>query len=225
MLSLAVSRRERFQALKARLGTAQVASPRHSAGRFLTSLEALDALLGEELAYGTFAVLQGPGCWSIAAALLAQATGRGIAAVIDGGELYPPSLEDAGVRLDRVMIVPARTPHSAARAADTLLRSRVVRIVVMPAFLLRAAIWARLAVLTRRSGVLLIAVGMDFAADACAVAGVRVACCFDRVVMEGSRGIWCVLAGFDARAEVRRSRRGYAPPSVLFQAMFPVPAR
>jgi hypothetical protein len=199
----------RFQELKTRFH-AVAAAPR--AGRetlFPTAIAPIDALLGGGLPCGSLVTLEGhgsAGCRSIAAALLAQATRCGLGAIIDGGELYPPALEAAGVRLDRLLIVPARTPAGAARAADLLLRSRTARVVVMAAAALRAAVWVRLANLAHKAGALLVVLVSRAAVELCAIAAIRLSCCIERPVVRGTRGIWAVFAGFELRAELRKHK-------------------
>jgi hypothetical protein len=210
----------RFQELKTRFH-AVAAAPR--AGRealFPTAIGPIDVLLGGGLPCGSLVTLEGhgsAGCRSIAAALLAQATRRGLGAVIDSGELYPPALEAAGVRLDRLLIVPAHTPSGVARAVDVLLRSRTARVVVMAAAMLRSAVWVRLANLAHKAGALLVVLVSRAAAELSAVATVRLACCLERPVVHGTRGIWAVFSGFELRAELRKHKRaaGGACVSVL----------
>ncbi len=209
-----------FQDLKARF-TAMAADPRP--GReplFPTAIPSIDALLGGGIPRGCLLILEGcgsAGCRSIAAALLAQATCRGLGAVIDGGELYPPSLEAAGVRLDRLLIVPATTPVSMARAADLLLRSRTTRVVVMVGVALRAAVWARLAGLARKAGAVLVVLASRTIAELCAVATVCLSCRIERSVMQGTRGLWSVFSGFELQAELRKHkfRNSLAPFAVM----------
>jgi len=194
-----------FQELKARFaGTAGAVR----AGRerlFDTATPAIDALLGGGIPYGSVAVLEGTGGRSLAAALLAGATRSGLGAIIDGGELYPPSLEAAGVRLDRLMIVPARTPVEAARAADVLLRSRATRVVVMAAGALRAAIWLRLARLAQRAGAVLVLLASRTIAEVSAVAAVALRCHAEPVLH--GRGLWGAFVGLEVRTDVRRYKR------------------
>jgi hypothetical protein len=210
-----------FQELKARFHAA-AAAPR--VGReplFPTAIASIDALLGGGLPCGSLVTLEGcgtAGARSIAAALLAQATRSGLGAIIDGGELYPPSLEAAGVRLDRLLIVPAGTPVRAARAADLLLRSRVARVVVMavcggtPAATLRAAVWARLASLAHKAGAVLVVLAVASVppvrtiAELSAAATVCLSCRIARPVHTGTRGIWGVFTGFELQAELRKHK-------------------
>jgi hypothetical protein len=196
-----------FQELKARF---QAAAGAPRAGRealFSTAIPTLDALLGGGIPYGSLVALEGAasaGCRSIAAALLAQATGQGLGAIIDSGELYPPGLEAAGVRLDRLLIVPAVTPLRIARAADLLLRSRTARVVVMAAASLRAVVWARLASLAHKAGVVLVVLASRVSVELSAVATLALSCSLRRVVMKGTRGLWGVFSGFEVQTELRK---------------------
>ena len=198
------SRREAFAALKAAMQGGRSAPRVHTEPLVATGVQALDELLGGGFPRGILAVLEGDlGRRSIAARLLAQATCRGMAAVLDDGELYPPGLVQAGVRLDRLLIVPAATPLSGARAADLLLRSRVCGTLVMPALALRAPVWARLAGLAHRSGTLVAVVaGGAATAELTFAATVRLRCTLERLLLCGSRGPWCNFAGYDVRVEL-----------------------
>src|SRR5580658_3208482 len=102
-------RRRAFEALKVRL-TAEVPLPSLPADEFVPSaIPELDRLLGGGLPRGTVATLEGAtGRWSVAAGLMARVTCRSLVAILDDGALYPPSLAEAGVRLERVLVVPAR---------------------------------------------------------------------------------------------------------------------
>jgi len=212
--------RTEFQALKARF-TAMAAAPHPGRERlFPTAIPAIDALLGGGVPCGSLLILEGcgsAGCRSIAAALLAQATRSGLGAVIDAGELYPPSLEAAGVRLERLLIVPATTPVGMARAADLLLRSRTARVVVMAAAALRAAVWARLAGLAQKAGAVLVVLASRAIAELSAAAAVCLSCRIERSVMQGTGGLWGVFSGFELQAELRKHKCGnsLAPFAVM----------
>jgi hypothetical protein len=178
--------------------------------RFCTGVASIDALLGGGLPCGSLVTLEGrgsAGCRSVAAALLAAATQRGLGAMIDGGDLYPPALEAAGVRLDRLLIVPARTPVGAARAVDLLLRSRTARVIVMTAAALRAAVWVRLAGLAHKAGAVLLVLAAHAAVDLSGVAAVRLECRVGSVLVQGRQGLWGVFTGFDVQAELRKNKR------------------
>ena len=120
--------REAFAALKSRL-SASAASPQLPPDAVIpTAIPELDRALGGGFPRGTLVTLEGnAGRWSVAARLAAQVTRRALTAIVDDGKLYPPSLAHAGARLDRVLIVPARTPLGTARAVDILLRTRACR--------------------------------------------------------------------------------------------------
>ena len=224
--ALLAPRRELFQELKTRLHAAPGAPRTGLEGLVPTAVTALDDLLGGGLPKGALVTLEGPassGRWSIVASCLAEVTRRALGAVIDAGELYPPTLEAAGVRLDRLLIVPAKTPVAIARAADALMRSRVVRVIVMAAVALRAQVWSRLANLASRMGVVLIVITMHAAIELHAVASVRIGCAFARALTRGTRGLWCQLSGFELRAHLRKQKqpisgRGTASCDVVVRA-------
>jgi len=202
--------RDRFQELKARFSATPGAVSVGREALFPTAIPSIDHLLGGGIPYGALLTLEGvgsAGCRSIAATLLAQATRNGLGAVIDDGELYPPSLEAAGVRLDRLLIVPASTPVLAARAADALLRSRTARVVVMAAAKLRAAVWTRLAGLAHKAGAVLVVLASRALGELSAAATVRLGCRLDRAVLAGTRGLWGIFTGFELQAELRKHKR------------------
>ena len=201
------SHRAAFAALKAGLNASAAAAPPRLAIETLipSAIPALDRLLGGGFPRGALVTLEGnAGRWSIAARLVAQVTGRALAAIVDDGGLYPPDLVRAGARLDRVLIAPARTPLHVARAADILVRSRACRLVLVTAPNLRAAVWNRLATLAHRAGVLLIAIVTHASAQLAAAAALRLDCTLDRLIVRGTRGLWCTFAGYDVRAHVRK---------------------
>jgi hypothetical protein len=207
----AASHREAFAALKAGLKAAGAAAPpRLSLDALIPSaIPALDRILGGGFPRGALVTLEGTaGRWSIAARLVAQVTGRALAAIVDDGSLYPPDLARAGARLDRVLIAPARTPLAVARAVDIVVRSRACRLVLMTAPPdLRAAVWNRLAGLAHRTGVLLIAIAVRAAAPLAAAAALRLDCTLDRLIVHGTRGLWCAFAGYDVRTHVRKHKQ------------------
>jgi hypothetical protein len=175
-----------------------------------TGLEAIDRLLGGGVPFGALMTLEGAGSAgsrSLAAALLAVATHRGLGAIIGAGDLYPPDLEAAGVRLDRLLVVPADTPLAIARAADLLLRSRTVTVVVMTVAALRSAVWMRLASLAHKAGAVLVVLASRISAELAAAAAVRVGCRIGELCAAGTHGIWGAFTGFDVQAEVRKNKR------------------
>ncbi len=221
------SRREAFAALRAGLSGAAGPSARVSLENLIPSeIPALDDLLGGGFPRGTLVTLEGnAGRWSIAARLVANVTRRGVAAIVDDGGLYPPSLASAGARLDRVLVVPARTPLGVARAADILLRSRAAGLILLPAVSLRDAVWTRLAGLAHRTGVLLIAIPGAECRDAragaslTAASGLRLHCALERVAIHGTRGLWCSFSGFELRAELRKHKRAAHGASARLRAV------
>lgn len=157
-MGLPAARRVAFEELKERLRSTTM-PPRQE--RLPSAIPDLDRALGGGFPKGTLTTLEGPlssGRWAIAARLLAQGTRRGLAAVVDGGAVYPPGLAAAGVSLERLLVVPSSEPIVAARATDALLRSRACGVVALDGPPLRSAIWARLAGLAHKNGALLLVV-------------------------------------------------------------------
>jgi hypothetical protein len=103
--------------------------------------------------------------------------------------------------------VSATSPKGIARAADILIRSRACRLVLMGAPALRPAAWMRLAAVAHRAGVLLVAVAERAGAALAAAASVRLRCELERIVLHGSRGPWCTVAGYDVRASIGKDKR------------------
>ncbi len=202
-------RQAAFAQLKERLHEVVARAPQRRS--LPTAIPGLDHLLGGGFPCGSVVALEGSGLsagrWGVVASLLAQATRRGLAAVIDDGALYPPALAQAGVCLDRLLIVPAQTALRIARAADILLRSRICRIVVMPVAALRAAVWARLAGLAHRMDALLVVVSAQATQELAIVTGLRLRCVLERAIVQGARGVWCRLEGYDLRAELHKHKR------------------
>jgi hypothetical protein len=171
-------RRAAFAALRAEL-SARTAAGAASHERVSSRVPSLDRLLGGGFPQAALVSLEGrSGRWSIAARMIAQATQHGVAAVVDDGGLYPPSLARAGALLERVLIVPARAPLQVARVTDILVRSRTCQLVVVPAIPLRGVFWMRLAAAARRNGVLLIAVCERPGCGLASAARRRVRCSF-----------------------------------------------
>jgi len=210
---LVPSRHTAFAALKAGLDHAAIAVPRTLVERRIPSaVPAIDRVLDGGFPTGSLVTLEGPaGRWSIAASLVASVTRRSAAAIVDDGALYPPDLARSGARLERVLVIPATSPLTVARAADVLVRSKACRLVLVPAPELRAAVWMRLAGLAHRSGILLVAVPPPQASSAriaplAAAAALRLYCTRGRMEILGKRGVWCTFAGYDVCAEVRKNR-------------------
>jgi hypothetical protein len=222
-VAAAETRRERFELLKARLAAKPVTLPVEAV--LPTALPELDRLLGGGFPTGAVATFEGEtGCWSLAAGLVATITRRSLVAILDDGSLYPPALAEAGVSLERVLVVPARKTLTMARAADILLRSRICRLVLMPAVVLRDAVWERLAKLAHRSGVLLIVVAARAAAALSTVAAVRLHCELVRVLVHGRRGLWGTLAGFELSINLRKHKHMAAGDSARVRVAHVAPS-
>ncbi len=176
-----------------------------------TGVPELDRLLEGGLPAGVVATIEGEtGRWSLAAGMAARMTQRSLVAILDDGGLYPPALAEAGACLERILVVPARKALAMARAADILLRSRICRLVLMPAVALRDVVWERLAKLAHRSGVLLLVVAGRAGAALSGAAGVRLHCALERVLMNGQSGLWGTVAGFELC--VRVCKHKHMPP-------------
>jgi hypothetical protein len=174
-----------------------------------TGFVEFDRALAGGFPRGTIATLEGPpssGRTAILASILAQATRSGLAAIVDDGTLYPPDLERAGVRLERLLVVRAQTPVAIARSADILLRSRAFGVVAMPAAALRATVWSRLAGLAQKAGAVLLPLGVYANTELAYFASTRVRCAIDRVVWSGS-GVLCELQGYEVLVHVLKHRR------------------
>ncbi len=206
LAELADDRRRAFEALKARLSAAPL--PSLSAAELAPSaIPELDRLLGGGVPRGTVATLEGTtGRWSVAARVMAHATRRGLVAILDDGALYPPALAEAGVRLERVLVVPARKALAIVRAADILLRARICRLVLMPAIALRDSVWSRLATLAHRSGGTLIVMAPHAGTSLSAAAGLRLHCELERIGMHGTHGLWGTFGDFELRIDVRKHK-------------------
>jgi hypothetical protein len=184
---------------------------------------AFDRVLGGGLPRGTIATLEGrpsSGRMAVAARLLASATSTpdGLAALV-GSTAFPPALAAAGVRLERLLLVPVTEPLGAARAADILLRSGSFRVVVIPALPSRrgtsSATWTRLASLAHRANAILIAVGCEASSELRYFATVRIETAIERVRWNGPPGHFGSLAGYDVRATVRKHKRAAPGASAL----------
>jgi hypothetical protein len=188
-----------------------------------SGFDALNAVLGGGFPRGTIATLEGApssGRTALLASVLAEATQRGLAAVIEplsgsgaAGTLYPPDLERAGVQLDRVLVAGAQTPLETGRCADILLRSRAFVAVAMPAVPLRATVWSRLCGLAQKGGAVLLALGVQANTELAYFASTRVRCAIERVVWSGKSGVLSELAGYEVGAHVIKARRS-APGAI-----------
>jgi hypothetical protein len=207
LAALTKDRRRTFEALKASLSARGQLPSLPVEALVPSAIPELDQLLGGGLPSGIVATLEGTtGRWSLAAGLVARMTPRSLVAILDDGSLYPPALAEAGASLDRVLVVPARKALAVVRAVDILLRSRICKLVLMPALALRDAVWTRLAKLAHRSGALLIVMAARAGASLSAVAGLRLHCALERVIVHGTHGLWGSIAGFELSIGVRKHK-------------------
>ncbi len=204
-------RSEAFQALKAGLdarGTGLVVPA--GSDLFGTGSGELDRALGGGFPRGALSTLEGSassGRTAIAAQLLARATASGLAAAVDDGSLFPPHLLSAGVRLERLLVVPANNALEIARASDILLRSQAFAVVLLPGIALRATVWSRLVGLAKKAGAVLLTLGPQASTELAYFAGTRVGCAIERVRWSEGANVFGELAGYDICARVLKSRR------------------
>ena len=176
---------------------------------FPSGFPALDTALSGGFPRGTVGTLEGAasaGRTAILAKMLAHATANGLAAVVDDGTLYPPHLERAGVRLERLLIVPACKPVECARSVDIVLRSKAFALVAMASVPLRGTVWSRLCGLAQKSGTLLIVTAQQPGTELAYFASTRVRCGIDRVIWSQS-GVFGELSGYDMHAHVLKHKR------------------
>ncbi len=175
-----------------------------------SGFSALDEALGGGFPRGTIASLEGAassGRMAIAARMLAAASRTGLAAMIDDQSLYPPDLALAGVRLERLLVVPVEKPIEIARAADIVLRSQAFGLMLIPAVTLKAAVWSRLATIAQRANSLLVALGGDASNELAYFASTRVGCSIERVLWTNSGGLFCEFAGYEVDTKILKHKR------------------
>lgn len=205
------SRDRLFKDLQAHVAALVTAPPAAVESVLPTGYAPLDAKLAGGVPLGSLVTCEGTassGRWSLAASFLARATQKSLAAIVDDGQLYPPSLEAAGVRLDRLLIVPAKGPIGIARAVDMMLRSRVARVIVMEDPVLRDAVWRRLARLVHRAGAILVVIAAQAASALSAVATLRLSCAA-RPIVRGRRGLWGIFSALELHAEIGKQKSGF----------------
>ena len=199
--ALQTNRRAAFLSLKERLAAARQPAPPQER-RLPCELPALDGALGGGLPAGLVTLEGAPssGRGVIAFRALAAASRSAFVALLDDGGCYPPALAEAGVLLERLLIVPVRE-RTLARALDTLLRSRVCRVVLVRARAWSAAVWGRFARLARETGSTLLAF-LDGALHAPAgLPALRLRCRSERLVLCGRGSVGGALLGFDFSVE------------------------
>ncbi|MDQ6825799.1 MAG: hypothetical protein M3Z14_01190, partial [Candidatus Eremiobacteraeota bacterium] len=160
------------------------------------------------------------GRMALAARLLAKGTESGLAALIDDGSLFPPSLARAGVRLERLLIISADEPLGVARACDIVLRSAVFGIVLIPAVALKAAVWSRLANLTHHANTVLLSVGLQASHELGYFSSLRIGFHIERVIWAHDTPLFSRLLGYDIRATVYKHKRAVPGTSVLMRSLF-----
>jgi hypothetical protein len=206
----------------------------------ITSVSALDQLLGGGLPRGTLVELVGRASCGRLSALLATLktvtdTGEAAALVDQGGQLDPRSALSFGIDLERLLWLRPRALSDTVAAAELLVSTGFPLVAVdlgLPPVRGRAplASWLRLArgSLTHRAVVL---VGSPYRLSGCAAAAV-VTAGRGRGRWSGSYGTPRLLCGLAARLEVAR-QRGRRPhrsapiaftlPEAGFQNPVPVP--
>ncbi len=213
-----MNRRAAFLSLKERLAAARQPTPPQER-RLPCELPGLDTALGGGLPAGLVTLEGAPssGRGAIAFRALAAASRSAFVALLDEGGCYPPALAEAGVLLERLLIVPVGD-GTLARALDTLLRSRVCRVVLVRARAWSAAIWGRFARLARETGSTLLAL-LDGALHAPAGLPVlRLHCRSERLLLCGRGSVGGALLGFAFSVEpLARAIPSRAPISL--QAM------
>lgn len=186
------------------------------ASAFSSGFAELDRALAGGFIRGTLATLEGPlgsGRTAVLAGVLAAATRTGLAAAIHDDSLYPPDLERAGVRLERLLLVWAPDATAIARSADVLLRSRAFGVVTLPAVPVRGTVWSRLCGLAKKSGALVLTLGSQASTELGYFASTRVRCSLERVRWSEGDGILRELAGYDICTQICKHRRG-APGAI-----------
>jgi|SRR5579875_3268145 len=201
------SRRAVFERLRASMGAGALPAP----DRWPTGIAVLDAALGGGLRRGSLVLVggvPGSGRWSLIAALLRTVTASAWAAILDDGSLYPPGLVRAGVRLERLVVVPSRGGRGDAGAVETLLQSGAFGVIVVPAA--AALPWRRLERRASCTRTLVVAAGEPHDAEIVAVAATRLRCTTERPRTVGL-GRWLrTIAGYTVRIRIERDRA--APP-------------
>jgi recombination protein RecA len=177
-----------------------------------SGIPALDRATGGGFARGLISTLEGQGSATLAARLFAEATEKGLAALIEApatGRLAPAALRAAGVRLERLLLVKAEGERDVARAADIVLRSNAFTVVALPAVPLRAPEWTRLASLAHRADAVLLTLG-SAPSDLRYFASLRLGLRLTGARFLPGSGVFSSLAGFECEATVLKHKR-FAP--------------
>ncbi|HXP93031.1 MAG TPA: hypothetical protein VN905_06135 [Candidatus Binatia bacterium] len=180
-----------------------------------SGIPALDLALAGGFPRGSIVTLEGPpssGASALAARLLAQATHEGLGALLQSdGRLSALGLAAAGIRLERLAIVPVEGPLGIVRAADILIRSGTFSVVAIPVPRrvrgIGAAAWNRLSRLAQRTRTVLAVSGIDPPEELCAAAAVRLGLAIGNVRFAGPSGLFGELAGYDIETCVHKHRR------------------
>jgi hypothetical protein len=180
-----------------------------------SGIAALDEALAGGFPRGSIVTLEGApssGCSALLARLCARATAEGLGALIQSeGRLSAEGLAAAGVRLERLVIVPVEDALGIVRGADILVRAGTFAVVAIPMPRpvrgIGAAVWNRLAALAQRTGTLLVVTGIDPPPELSAAAAVRVGLGIAKVRFRGPAGLFGELAGYDVAACIHKHRR------------------
>src|SRR5215469_4553415 len=141
-----------------------------------SGIPTLDQALAGGFPRGAIVTFEGPptsGASALAARLLAQATHEGLGALLQSeGRLSAVSLAAAGIKLERLAIIPVDGALGIVRAADILVRAGTFSVVVIPVPQrvrgIGAAAWNRLSGLAQRTRTILIASGTEPPEELCA---------------------------------------------------------
>ena len=191
------TQRAAFASLKRELAERRSTLPSRE-GLLPCELPTFDRALGGGLPAGlvTLEGARSSGRGALAARALAVASRSGFVAVLDEGSLYPPALARAGVLLDRLLILPIRDTRALGRALDTLLRSRVCRVVLVRAQAWSAPLWARFARLARETGSTLLALLDGALRVPAGVAALRLRCRSEGLLLCGRGSVGVAFLGY-----------------------------
>lgn len=199
-----------FAELRSRLAGPGRAIPLRA--QLSSGIAELDRALGGGIPRNGLTLIEGSaGCgrsWP-AAAFLRTATHEGFAALIElpdhTGYLAPPALEACGVQLDRLVCLHLKNDLAVLRAAEWLVRSGSLRLLVLPAVAVRPRLWQRLAhtVLDASAGIVVVGTGNP---ELRAAATVRIGVELREVRWGGHCGPLGYLAGASFAVNILKSR-------------------